>query len=128
MWAWLRELQDIFNERYAVRTKCNSCEVLERQLAAERREKDLLLARILNPLAAPENSIAPEPVTMPSSRFKPWRVIQQELEQKDAREAERIRKEFAERTASLEQQIGVGDGRPKEEETIRRGGSVPGGS
>ena len=121
MWAWLRELQDIFNERHALRSRCNSCEVLERELAAERREKDILLARLLNPVAAVENTTAPEPVTMPTSRFKPWRVKQQELEREDAIQAARIRKQFEERTASLEKELGVSD-------AIRRSEEVPGSS
>lgn len=120
MWQWLRELREILNEPPV----CQSCEVLKTEISNLRRDKDILLNRLMFPTEVDVPKTAPEPVTMPSSRFKPWRVIQQELEQKDAREAARIRKEFEDRTASLENQIGVADGK----ETVQRSGTVPGSS
>lgn len=121
MWQWLRELHDVLDEVRERRTRCNTCEALQTEIANLRREKGLLLNKILTPPPEEEYKVAPEPVTMPSSRFKPWRVKQQELEREDAIQAARIRKQFEERTASLEKELGVAD-------AIRRSEEVPGGS
>jgi hypothetical protein len=83
-----------------------------------RRERDLLLQKVLNPPAEITPALAPEPLTTFTPRHKPWRMKQQELEMEDKIQAARIRKEFEERTASLENQLGVPNGVPtrKEEE------------
>lgn len=106
MWGWLRELREILSEPPI----CQSCEVLRVELNAVRREKEILLDRILNPDAGQfPSAVAPAPIGMPS-RHVPWRVKQQELEAQDRAKHEQIMAEFRARTAAVEKTIGVGNG------------------
>lgn len=111
MWGWLREWYEIRRENKILR--CDSCDILKVELAQERREKERLLNHILHPTVestAPSNE-EPERI-MP--RHVPWRVKQQELEQKDRAEAARIMNQFKNRvktgpvdTEKLEKDMGI---------------------
>lgn len=105
MWQWLRELREILSEPAV----CPSCEVLKTEIANMRHERDLLLHKVLASPSEQVLSTAPEPVTIPTTKHKPWRVMQQELEKQDSIKAAQLRKEFEERTANLERNLGVAD-------------------
>lgn len=125
MFNWLREFYEIRREN-KLAIQCASCEVLKVELAAERREKQMLLSRILNPQEQVQtlNEIGdPKPIL---PRHKPWKVVQQELESKDRQEHARIMNEFkaktglktenvpgvnipSETTARLEKEMGISD-------------------
>lgn len=116
MFKWLAEFYEIRREN-KLAVQCASCEVLKVELAAERREKQMLLNRILNPndQTQPANENRPEPVL---SKHIPWRVKQQELEAQDRAVASRIKKEFddkiptakvSENIAKMEREMGISD-------------------
>lgn len=104
MWQWLRELRDILREP----KPCQSCDILKVELANMRREKDMLLSKVLAPQVAEERPIIQKPLPLP--RHKPWRVKQQELEQADRAEHARIMQEFKSKIDSAERVMGVDNG------------------
>lgn len=112
MFQWLEELYEI-RRRNRV---CESCEILKTELSSERREKFMLLQRLIEPHkpeAAIESNENPVPVFQ---GHKPWRVKQQELETEDRRQAARIMQEFKARvnpavTDKLEKDMGIADGK-----------------
>ena len=110
MFNWLRELYEIRDMRRERDLYCASCEVLKVELAAERREKEKLLAHILHPAteAAPIQNEEKEPIR---PQHVPWRVKQQELETRDREEAQRIMNQFRNRkpvdTEKLEKEMNI---------------------
>lgn len=121
MWNWLREFYEIRQEVRDRRSYCQSCETLRVELNNARREKQILLDKIINPTPETFQQLAPEPQPI-LTRHKPWRVRQAELEAEDRVKAEQIKRDFTDR---LEKSIGV---KKDGEETIRRDGTVPGSS
>lgn len=108
MFQWLREYYDIRREKRELERVCLACEVFKVELAQERIEKQRLLNHILHPVAEIQTTAdTPEPV-MP--KHVPWRVRQQELEQKDRLEHQRIMTEFRNKvvnTEKLEKEMGI---------------------
>lgn len=104
MFRWLEELYEIRRRNREQALYCPTCEALKVELAAERREKEMLLQKLLNPIAepAPEASTDFKPYI---PKHRPWKVIQQELEKKDKEEAERILREFREKSGVRTQPI-----------------------
>lgn len=114
MWNWLRELYEIRRENRELNSICPACEVFKVELSNMRRERDILLNRVLTPTSTPETQITgdPQPVIL---RHMPWKVKQQELERQDRLEHERILTEFKNKvsplkTEELEKSIGIKDG------------------
>lgn len=90
MFAWLKELKDIWNEP----APCMSCEALRVELSAERREKEMLLQHVLKPAPiAEERTVAPEPMVPTKDRHIPWKLRQQLLEA-DSRKRLAVIEEF----------------------------------
>lgn len=90
MFHWLHRLFNPHCEHCYEERQCKSCEVLQRELENERREKQQLIKKLL----FPEPNVTPEPET----EFKPvvsthipWSVTRQRLESADRAEAARIR-------------------------------------
>jgi hypothetical protein len=104
MFRWLEELYEIRRRNREVALFCPTCEALKVELAAERREKEMLLHKLLNTTNEPQPESTGNPVPV-VARHRPWRVIQQELETKDRAEADRILREFREKTGSPTQSI-----------------------
>lgn len=109
MFQWLREYYDIRREKRELERVCLACEVFKVELAQERIEKQRLLNHILHPKTEDEPVISndPQPI-MP--KHVPWRVRQQELEQKDRLEHQRIMTEFRNKvvnTEKLEKEMGI---------------------
>lgn len=99
MFNWLRELRDILREP----RPCVSCDTLKVELANLRREKDLLLNRLLTPQVQEYTpQVNTEPVPLRTAQHKPWRVKQQELERADRIEHDRILAEFKKKISSAE--------------------------
>lgn len=101
MFGWLREWYEIRRENQMPKL-CESCEVLKVELANERLEKQKLLDHILKPaesnyVPGNDDKKVPTPI-MP--RHIPWKVAQAKLEADDRKEAERIMKEFREKTGN----------------------------
>ncbi len=102
MFQWLRELRDILREPKL----CQSCEVLKTELANMRREKDILLSKVLTPSVQEDRVQAPEPLSL-QTRHIPWRVKQQKLEAEDRAQHQRIMQEFQNKVKSAEEIMGV---------------------
>ena len=107
MFGWLREWYEIRRENQMPKL-CESCEVLKVELANERREKQMLLQHVLSPASneptvqTTDDKRVPTPI-MP--RHTPWKVVQAKLEADDRKEAERIMREFREKTGMKMQPI-----------------------
>jgi hypothetical protein len=104
MFRWLEELYEIRRRNREVALFCPTCEALKVELAAERREKEMLLHKLLNTTNEPQPESTGNPVPV-VARHRPWRVIQQELETKDRAEAERIMREFKEKSGITTQPV-----------------------
>lgn len=104
MFRWLEELYEIRRRNREQALYCPTCEALKVELAAERHEKKMLLQRLLTPNAEPEPEISSTPASY-VPKHRPWKVIQQELEKKDREEADRIMREFRERTGVTTQSV-----------------------
>lgn len=79
---------------------CKTCEVLQRELEYAKRQNEILLGRLLNPVQpAPVEHIKEDlkPIA-PSSKFMPWSVRQAILEKEDRAKA----KILAERKADID--------------------------
>lgn len=98
MFNWLRELRDILREP----RPCPSCDTLKVEVANLRRDRELLLNRILTPQVQEIRTVAPEPLAPVMPRHVPWRVKQQELERADRVEHDRILAEFQKKISSAE--------------------------
>jgi len=104
MFKWLEELYEIKRRNREQALYCPTCEALKVELAAERREKEMLLRKVLSPNQEPEIESTPAPQPF-IPKHRPWKVIQQELEKKDKEEAERIMKEFREKSGIKPQPV-----------------------
>lgn len=113
MFKWLEEFYEVrrnHKERLAV---CPVCEVFRVEISNMRREKEMLLSRILTPPEPQEvMGFTHDPVP-PLLKHKPWKVKQQELEKADKLEHERILTEFKNKVAApltekLEKDMGIG--------------------
>lgn len=92
---FLRILRQYFDEwlsirraRYDLKHLCKNCEVLKNELALAHRMHEIAF----NKLFEKTEVIDKEPVPVTPSKFRPWRVRQQELEREDRIQAEKLRK------------------------------------
>jgi len=97
--------EECLNEELATK-QCKSCEILQFQLSSERKEKELLLARLLDNKSNEEQSLQ-EPVAMPNrSSFIPFSVKRQMLEEEDRQKAKILKQKQIE-IDELEKEVGV---------------------
>lgn len=92
---------------------CASCETLKQQLQQANYEKQLLLNRILSPNNPEPVEIEQEPIELKQSKYVPWSVMRQTLEENDRAKAIEIAKQKAEREKlqkeieQIEKEVGV---------------------
>lgn len=91
MFHWLHHLFNPHCEECREDNSCRSCEVLQRELENERREKQQLIKKLLFPEANITQEVDTEirPIV---PKHVPWGVRRQQYELADRQEAERLRR------------------------------------